>query len=185
MSEPFNATHAVRFDLGRGRVSVGASEGGGGEARVLIPADALRDLCQAAGSEDVKDFGRRVGTEIGRRVAARLGDGSGIGAMVEHLGGDLALAGLGSLGAEVWGQALVFTIQGSPLGKDGDALLAAILEGALQRAVGRDSAVVPINHTDDKSRLVVVNRATGSRVREWLAEGVSWGDALSRLSAAR
>jgi hypothetical protein len=104
--------------------------------------------------------------------------------MVEHLGGDLALAGFGSLGAEVWGRALVFTVTGSPLGHDGDALLAAVLDGALQRALGRDAAVVPIDRADERVRLVVVNRATGSRVRQWLAEGVTWGDALSRLSAA-
>ena len=109
---------------------------------------------------------------------------SGVSAVVEHLGGDLALAGLGSLGAEVWGQALVFTVTGSPLGNEGDALLAAVLEGALQRALARDAAVVPIDRTDGKARLVVVSRATAGRVRQWLSDGVSWGDALSRLSAA-
>jgi hypothetical protein len=180
MSEPFNPTHAVRFELGRGRVSLNSSEGP--EARVLVPADALRDLCASAGADTMKDFGRRLGTEIGRRVAARLGTGSSVASMVEHLGGDLALAGLGSLGAEVWGQALVFTVTGSPLGKDGDSLLSAILEGAVQRALARDAAVVPIERTDERARLVVVSPTTAPRVRQWLAEGVSWGDALSRLS---
>jgi hypothetical protein len=182
MSEPFNPTHAVRFELGRGTVSVNGSEGP--EPRVLVPADALRNLCTSAGPEAMKDFGRRLGTEIGRRVATRLGKGGSVAAIVEHLGGDLALAGLGSLGAEVWGQALVFTVTGSPLGKDGDSLLGAILEGAIQRALARDAAVVPIDRTDERARLVVVSPATASRVRQWLAEGVSWGDTLSRLSGA-
>jgi hypothetical protein len=182
MSEPFNPTHAVRFDLGSGRVTVGNGEGS--DPRVLVPAEALRHLCAAAGADGLTDFGRSVGTDIGHRVAARVGGTSSVSAVVEHLGGDLALAGLGSLGAEVWGRALVFTVTGSPLGKDGDALLAAVLEGALQRALARDAAVVPIDRTDGKARLVVVNRATGARVRQWLSDGVSWGDTLSRLSAA-
>jgi hypothetical protein len=182
MSEPFNPAHAVRFDLGSGRVTLGGGEGS--EPRVLVPADALRHLCASAGADGLTDFGRSVGTDIGHRVAARVGATSSVSAVVEHLGGDLALAGLGSLGAEVWGQALVFTVVGSPLGKEGDALLAAVLEGALQRALARDAVVVPIDRTDGKARLVVVSRATGARVRQWLSDGVSWGDALSRLSAA-
>ncbi|HEX7671245.1 MAG TPA: hypothetical protein VF395_16740 [Polyangiaceae bacterium] len=182
MSEPFNPTHAVRFDLGSGRVTVGGQEGS--EPRVLVPADALRHLCASAGADGLTDFGRSLGTDIGHRVAARVGAASSVSTVVEHLGGDLALAGLGSLGAEVWGQALVFTVTGSPLGNEGDALLAAVLEGALQRALARDAAVVPIDRTDGKARLVVVSRATAGRVRQWLSDGVSWGDALSRLSAA-
>ena len=63
-------------------------------------------------------------------------------------------------------------------------MLAAVLEGALQRSVGRDAAVVPIDRMDDRARLVVVSRQTASRVQQWLEGGVSWGDVLSRLSAS-
>ncbi|HVU03107.1 MAG TPA: hypothetical protein VHE30_15205 [Polyangiaceae bacterium] len=178
MAQPFNPTHAVRFDVGRGRVSVD-----GAEARVLVPSDALGHLCSSASPEGVKDFGRRIGTEIGRRVAARLDGAASLGEVVEHLGGDLALVGLGSLGVEVWGRALVFTVTDSPLGKDGDRLLAAVLEGALQRALSRDSAVLPLERTDGKVRLVVVNPKTAPRVSEWISSGVAWGEALTRLNA--
>ena len=152
MHQPFNPTHSVRFELGRGRVSID-----GTEARLLVPADALLDLCKGAGRDSAKDFGRRLGTEMGRRVAARLDGTSSVAAIVEHLGGELALAGLGSLGVEVWGRALVFTVNDSPLGGDGDALLSAVLEGALQRALSRDASVVPIARTDGKARLAVVS----------------------------
>ena len=123
---------AVSFDLGRGRVDLD-----GVAPHVLVPVDALLDLCRAAGSEAPKDFGRRLGSEAGRRVAARLSDGLqdvAVETLVEHLGGDLALIGLGSMGTERWGSALVVTFSESPLGHAGEAILAAVVEGALQRA---------------------------------------------------
>jgi len=179
MTQPLNVTHAVRFELGRGRISLD-----GAEPRLLVPADALRHLCASATPDGVKDFGRRIGTEIGRRVAERLTDKASVASMVEHLGGDLALAGLGSLGLEVWGRAMVFTVTDGPLEGDGDGLIAAVLEGALQRSLGRDAAVVPIARTDGKVRLAVVSPKTASQLRNWLSSGISWGDALTRLNAS-
>jgi hypothetical protein len=176
MPQPFNPTHSVRFELARGQVSVD-----GAEPRVLVPAEALQKLCETAGHEGVKDFGRRIGTEIGRRVASRLDGGASIAAMVEHLGGDLALAGLGSLGVEIWGQALVLTVQDCPLGKGGDALLSAVLEGALQRALARDTAIVPIDRDGAKARLLAVNPRTAATVRGWLDSGVAWGEVIARV----
>ena len=34
--------------------------------------------------------------------------------VLDHLGGELALLGLGSLGLERWGRALVLTVEGAP-----------------------------------------------------------------------
>jgi hypothetical protein len=179
MPQPFNPTHSVRFELARGQVTL---DGAG--HRLLIPSDALQQLCESAGPEGVKDFGRRMGTEIGRRVASRVDVSASVAALVEHLGGDLALSGLGSFGVEVWGQALVLTISDSPFaGAGGEALLSAVLEGALQRAFARDTAVVPLGHEGGKSRLLAVSPKTAESVRGWLASGTSWGDALSRLGA--
>jgi hypothetical protein len=181
MAEPFNPTHAVRFEIARGRVSVD-----GTEARVLVPAAALGKLCASAGPEGVRDFGRNLGTEIGRRVAARLDGGApSVNALVEHLGGDLALAGLGSLTVEIWGRALVIAVTDSPLESDGDLLLASVLEGALQRAMARDTSLVELERADGRVRFAVLSPKTADGVRKWLGEGVSWGDALARLNAAK
>src|SRR5262245_4507794 len=181
MAEPFNPTHSVRFEIARGRVSVDGSE-----ARVLVPAAALGKLCESAGLDGVKDFGRNLGTEIGRRVATRLdGSAPSVTALVEHLGGDLALAGLGSLTVEIWGRALVFVVQDSPLGGEGDSLLAAVLEGALQRALARDTALVELGRADGRVRFAVLSPKTADSVRKWLGDGISWGDALARLNAAK
>lgn len=179
MAEPFNPTHAVRFEIARGRVSLD-----GQEARVLVPAGALGKLCESAGPEGVKDFGKTLGTEIGRRVAARLDGGApSVAALVEHLGGDLALSGLGSLTVEIWGKALVLAVTDSPFGKDGDLLLASVLEGALQRALARDTSLVELERSDGRVRFAVLSPRTADGVRKWLGQGISWGDALARLNA--
>ncbi len=177
----FNPTQSVRFDLSAGAVSIDGAD------RLLVPADLLTELWAQAGSVQKRDFGHRLGTELGRRAADRLG-GNRLGqasleAVVEHLGGDLALTGLGSLRLERWGRALVIAIEGSPLGPAGDELLAAVVQGAIQRMMAKDTGVVVLNRDASLVRLLVLKPSTASRARGWLDEGVSWGDVLSRLHA--
>jgi hypothetical protein len=181
MGQPaFNAANEVQFDLGRGQVSLG-----GRSARVLVPPEALLALCKSVEAGGIRDFGRQLGTELGRRVAERLGavGTATIAEVVEHLGGDLALSGLGNLSVERWGRALVMRISDSPLGAPGDELLAAVFEGALQRALGRDAAVVPVERKDQVVRLLATSATAAARVRGWLASGVAFGEALGRLNA--
>ena len=89
--------------------------------------------------------------------------------------------GLGNLGVERWGRALVMTVEGAPAGRDGDALIAAVLEGAIQRAFGRESSVVQLHRDDDLVRLLVVSPATAISVRSQLSSGCSWGQVLETL----
>jgi len=178
MSQPFQPEKAVRFELGRGRVSVGSSD-----AQLLVPVEALAELCSSAGEEGARHFGRRLGAEIGRRAAERLSKTASPAELVEHLGGDFALSGLGSLSIEAWGRALVFKVEGSPLGAKGDAVLSAVLEGALQQAVGRETTVMPLSRTDSPARLLVSSAKAAAAVKSWLSTGTQWGDALARLNA--
>jgi hypothetical protein len=173
----FDPTHSLEFNLDRGSVKLSGSL-----ERVLLPADALAALVRAADGETRRDFARRLGTEAGRRVAERLDASASPEAVVEHLGGEVALMGLGSLGFERWGRMLVVTVQGSPLRGEGDEILAGVVEGALQRAFGRTASVVPLQRDDTLARLLVVSSGAADRVREWLGSGVSWGDVLSRLN---
>ena len=179
MATRFNPSGSVSFDLVRGRVDCGGDH-------VVIPADALVDLCRAAGDEALSDFGRRVGTAVGRRIADRLGDAATSATLEEvldHLGGELAVLGLGSLGLERWGRALVLSIDGGPFGQQLDRLLGAALEGALQRAFGRDCHAVRLMRDDRRVRFLITNAASASKVNEWLGSGVSYGDALTRLQS--
>src|SRR5450432_2379343 len=128
MTPRFDPSYALVFDLGRGQIRM-ANAGD----RADVPSDALLMLCQGASVEVVLYFGRRLGTEAGRALLGRLGEAgqASMEAVVEHLGGELALMGLGSLGLERWGQALVLSFVHSPLGAAGDSLLGFILEGAM------------------------------------------------------
>jgi hypothetical protein len=79
----------------------------------------------------------------------------------------------------------VLTVSKSPLDREGDALVAAVLEGALQRAMARDATVVPLSREDAQARLLVTSAPAASKVRAWLKDGVTWGDVLARLHETR
>lgn len=178
---PFDPSRAVTFDFAHGQVHLEDAP-----RRVLVPADALANLVAAAGTDAFVAFGRAMGETMGRRLSRRLNDTTGatIDAVVEHLGGELALSGLGSLAAERWGRALVLVVDDSPLGASGDALLASILESALRAATGRDPRCVVLDRESARLRLLVVNHASADKVRAWLGGGKSWGDVLVRLHEA-
>lgn len=174
----FDPTHVVHFDVALGQIELQ-----GASSRVLIPASSLLDLLLAAGDDLARDFGHRLGTEIGRRLSARFPNLKelSIAGMTDHLGGELALNGLGSLSVERWGQALVLKLKGSPLAEGGEYVLAAVLEGALQRALARDARAVFLAGDDDGLRFLFVSEGAAQKVESWLAGGASWPDALALL----
>lgn len=175
----FDPTQSVEFNFDRGTVKLG-----GETERVVVPADTLVLLLKEADSDTRREFALRLGTEAGRRAAERLSEAPSTETVVEHLGAELALMGMGSLGAEHWGRALVITVKNSPFRGAGDELLAGLVEGALQRAFGRAATVIPIHRDDALVRLLVVSTRAGSRVRDWLGAGVSWSDVLARLNGS-
>jgi hypothetical protein len=179
MSLNFDPSYALEFDLGRGQIRMANA----GE-RVVVPADALLALCQGASEDAVRDFGRRLGTEAGRIMNDRLGEAwqASLESVVEHLGGELSLMGLGSLALERWGHALVLSFAHSPLGWSGDPLLGSVLEGAMQRSFGRDVVALKLIRDAETVRFLIAGHAGANRASEWLAQGVPWGDVLSRLA---
>jgi hypothetical protein len=136
----FDPSEAVTFDLAYGHVHMD-----GAPNRVLVPSDA-------AGEEATASLGHAIGTAMGRRVAVRVGRGAEdrqsavaratFELVVEHLAGELALAGLGSLSVERWGKAVVFVLDQSPLGERGDALLGETLQAAMQALSNQAGRVV-------------------------------------------
>jgi hypothetical protein len=181
MSPRFDPSYALEFDLGRGQIRMANA----GE-RVVIPSDALLALCDGANEEAVRDFGRRLGTEAGRALLGRLGDvgQASLEGVLEHLGGELALMGLGSLGLERWGTALVLSFSHSPLGAAGDLLLGSVLEGAAQRTFGRDVVATKLVRDGDHVRFLITGREGADIALGWLSSGVAWGDVLTRLANA-
>jgi hypothetical protein len=179
MSLNFDPSYALEFDFGYGQIRVANAS-----PRVVIPSDALLALCEGASVDALRDFGRRLGIEAGRTMNDRLGEAwqASLETVVEHLGGELALMGLGSLGLERWGQALVLSFNHSPLGWAGDILLGFILEGAMQRSFGRDVVAVKLVREAAQVRFLIAGHAGAYKVNGWLSQGVPWGEVLGRLA---
>lgn len=99
---------------------------------------------------------------------------------VEHLRGEFALAGLGVVGMELWGDALLFVVEHATLPP---ALVASVLDGALAGATGRSAVCVKLAESEGQTRFLVTGKQGAARVAAWVADGVAWGEVLVRLHA--
>jgi hypothetical protein len=183
---PFDESKAVTFDLSRGQI-----QRDGAEPRLLVSASALVSLCRAAGPDAATAFARATGQTIGAAIATRFeraGDNAGraaIDAVVEHLSGELAVAGFGRLSIERWGQALVLVVDYGPSTDQGDELVRALLGAAVAAAAKLDLEGVLLSREGERSRFLIAGRRGAEKVRQWLGSGVSWGEALVRLHPAQ
>ena len=175
----FDATSAVRFDVPRGRVAAGRDE----ERVLLIPATALDDIILSAAPGAVEAFGRGLGASIGRRAAARLGgaEGASIETFLNQLAGEAAIAGVGAIGIERWGRALVMVVEGSPLA---GTLLGPLVAAAIEAASGRRVWTALLSRDENAARLFVGSERGATRIREWVASGVPWAEAIAKLHGA-
>lgn len=172
----FDPTRAVVFDLNRGRVTL---EGSGA---VLLSADALAQLCADLDPSAVRQLGMLLGKQAGGRIRARIGSSSPtLEAMVDQLGGEVSLGGLGSLSVERWGQALVVRVESCPLGARAGELMGAFVETALHVVFRRDAKAIVVERNADAFRLLLCSEAAASKVSNWLGRGSSFGDALAAL----
>jgi hypothetical protein len=177
MAAPFfNPIHAVRFDLPHGAVR----SGDGDDRVLLVPVAALMDLALASPSEAVEALGVALGAAVGGRAAARLGDpaAASLEDFVTQLAGEVALAGIGVLSVERWGRALVVVLEDSPLL---GSLVAPFVTAALESASKRRIWGTLLARDQHAARVFVSNERAIDRVRSWIASGVAWGDAISRL----
>ena len=182
----FNPSEAVTFDLAFGHVHLD-----GAPTRVMVPADALVALCIAAGDAAAANMGHAIGEAMGRRVGVRLADGAAsregaVGAskledVVSHLAGELAITGIGALSVERWGKALVLVVDQSPLGQDGDLLLAEILQAAMAALTGGPIRVIRLHRDGVRARFLSVAPAVAEAVRQRIDKGQVWGSLLAAL----
>ncbi len=172
----FNPTHAVRFDLPRGSVR----SADGDDRLLLISSAALMDLVLSAPSEAVESMGRALGSAVGRKAAARIGDPSrsSVEEFVTQLAGEAALAGMGLLSVERWGRALVVVIEDSPLL---GMLIVPFVTAALEGATKRNVSGVLLAQGPRAARVLISNERAVDRVRALIASGVAWGDAIAKL----
>ncbi len=178
---PFEPSKAVSFDLDRGRITLD-------DPSLLLPAKALAIALAALPGEERSRLAQAIGDTMGQRVARRLSAApQGTVSpedLLDHLGGEVALAGLGSLSLERWGRALVLVLDHCPLLPEQNLFVAAILQGALSSATGRPSAVVTLAQDGPRARLLVASRSTADKAQELLKSGAPWSELLVRLHAS-
>lgn len=177
---PFDAAQAVKFDINRGLVSAGA-----GDPRLLVPVAAVSLLLADAQAETVDAFARKLGEAAADSIYARVGNivGASLAAVVDQLGGELALSGLGSMNFERWGAALVVRVVGCPLGEAGPSVLSAFLEELIKRLWARSLRAVVLEQGADRTlRLLLCGGGAASKVVAWQAEQVGVSEILLRLN---
>ena len=182
MASSVDLSGAIRFDLESGAVRLSNDEKG-----VVLPAAILGDLVAGASSDVRKATARKLGEHLGRSLARRAGSESalldgGLEQAASLLAAELALAGLGSCNLERWGRALVVHVEGAP--QIAPDFLAHVVEGALAAATRR-SLVCTLLSEEGGVRVAVTSESAASRVRGWLDQGITWGDALGRLQGGR
>lgn len=168
MTQRFDPTRSIRYDLGRGQLRDEE-----GTLRLNVPASLVLRLCDSAGETATRDFLSALGTDVGRRVQKGLGNellAAPVEAWAEHLGGQLALLGMGELLVERWGRALVLRVRGAP--EELKGLVGVVLEAVLQRALGREVRLPGFSEGADAAFLVV-SPGTAEEVYRLAAEGAS------------
>lgn len=174
MAEPFSPEHAVTFDLVNGLVHLADAP-----KRVLAPAEALDALLAGASPDARAAFAKALGAPLGTRLARRLDAASATpDAVVDHLGGELALAGLGALSVERWGSALVLVVDHAPLAAD---TTAAVVAAALHTATGVEAHVVSLMRDATRTRLLLTGEKGAAKAKALLDAGRPWGDVLVEL----
>ncbi len=176
MTPRFDPTRAIIYDLARGQLRDDE-----GASRLNLPAHLLQTLLEQAGPNASSEFARGLGNEIGRRVADRMGasaESASIESWTEHLGGQLALLGLGDLAVESWGRALVLRMSGTP--EQVQSLMPSLLETALQRGLSRDVALV-VFRGDGLQNYLVLSPEGAGRAREMAHAGSGLGAVVEAL----
>jgi hypothetical protein len=144
---------------------------------------ALEAFVLSSAPEVVATFGRALGAAVGRRAAAQADpQSSSLEAFVTQLAGQAAIAGVGRLALERWGRAMVVVVEEATLPS---ALLTAVVAGAVEAASGRRVASTLLSRDDRTARFLVASEGGVAKVHDWVASGVPWGEALTKLHGER
>ena len=101
--------------------------------------------------------------------------------VVDVLGGELALLGLGSLRVERWGRALLFVLDPCAIDARGNALLAGIFEGALAGLADREVAAVVVDRAGGNARILVGSVAAMARAEALVRRGSFFTEIVTAL----
>ena len=91
---------------------------------------------------------------------------------------ETAIAGFGTVTLERWGRAMVVHVAHSSI--QAPDFIAVLVTSAISASTGA-AAFSTVLSKQDGVRVLIASRAAAERARKWLDEGVTWGDAVSRL----
>lgn len=181
----FNPSKAVVFDLARGGVHLGRRAGEAGTAHVLVPVDLFATLVDHyAGA---RALGHTIGGDVVKRALARAGQEVGsmrsltLAEVVDVLGGEFALLGLGSLRVERWGDAMLFVLDPCALDDRADPFVEGIVEGVVETGGARAAHATVIDRSDETVRVLVAGAAATDRAKELAKRGTPFTEIVSEL----
>ena len=155
---------------------------------LLLPTKALDEAFRVGGAAAGTAVAALIGKVCGERAAAALGGAPSVAsasleAVATALGAELSLAGLGVLEIERWGKALVLAVH-HPVSENA-LLVAAMCEGAMHAATGRELTCVALGGEAGVARILVASKATGDRARGLVEKGESWRSIVMQVQAPR
>ncbi len=172
----------VRFHVAEGFV-----EGLAGTRSLLLPSDALTRLLSEIPEKVAEAFGEQVSETFAKWILGRLGGAERVRSetierVVSEFAGAFAVAGLGHLGFERWGRAMVVVLTPSSAPDAPPApFVRGILRGLLGRCTGQTLAVTSLGAVGAEQRYLVSDMASGVAVEECLRSGQVWSTALSSV----
>lgn len=181
MNDPvFDAAQFVRFNL-----STGAIRSANDENLALIPLDVIASVTP---SHTLLRAAQKWGALHGATLAEKIKKSSipmTIEALANHLGGTVAVFGLGRLTVEIRGDALMFRAQLAedkflPAGLR--AVLGEFIAGYLSALYPKRFEVLPMGE-DRRDQLYWASSGPAvNRVRRWIRDGVDPLAAVERLA---
>lgn len=167
------------FDLGRGLVRVTPQE-----PQAIVPLDLLVEMLSA--SENQRSVGKRWGVELVRRAAARrpartLWKDDELTRVVDFVGGEIAISGLGGLRIERWGKALLLVLDPCPLPRTLDGFVLGLFEGIVEQVGERPVSCTVIDRADDLVRVLISNAGAARRAETMMTEGYVFTEIVARL----
>lgn len=175
-SPAFDAGNFYEFDLAAGSV-----KDRGGERVVVLTEAVFTPLVQSAVQSGDLTALRELGSALGERVQAAVGDHAAASpsSVFDAVAGLLAVFGWGRLEVQRWGDALAMRLHGAPQHDEHGLAVSALLGGLMSTLGGADAACVPV--ADGSFLLVAAEIA--EEVWGWAQEADDVAALVARLAA--
>ncbi len=121
----------------------------------------------------------------GSRSARDIVRASDLTSLVDQLGGELAVLGLGNLRAECWGDVLLFVFDPCSLPQRGDELLVGVVEGAMSLATDERLKALVVDRSAELARIAVGNFSAISAVESLAKSGELFTEVVRALHGER